>query len=112
MPTALPTQRLPISKTSKINSIYGIIYQKEFYEMLINDEQDLKSIIASPIITKPNIKISRLLKTLQKEHQHMAFVQSKNKIICAVALRRRADGKSVSFRQKEKTEHPKGYSVF
>ena len=54
--------------------------------MLINDEQDLKSIIASPIITKPNIKISRLLKTLQKEHQHMAFVQSKNKIIGIITL--------------------------
>ena len=78
--------RLPISKTSKVSNIYGIIYQKEFYEMLINDEQDLKSIIASPIITKPNIKISRLLKTLQKEHQHMAFVQSKNKIIGIITL--------------------------
>lgn len=78
--------RLPISKTSKVNNIYGIIYQKEFYEMLINDEQDLKSIIASPIITKPNIKISRLLKTLQKEHQHMAFVQSKNKIIGIITM--------------------------
>ena len=78
--------RLPISKTTKVGNIYGIIYQKEFYEMLINDEQDLKSIIASPIITKPNIKISRLLKTLQKEHQHMAFVQSKNKIIGIITL--------------------------
>lgn len=78
--------RLPISKSSKVNSIYGIIYQKEFYEMLINDEQDLKSIIATPIITKPNIKISRLLKTLQKEHQHMAFVQSNNKIIGIITM--------------------------
>ena len=78
--------RLPISKTNKVNTIYGIIYQKEFYEMLINDEQDLKSIIAEPIITKPNIKISRLLKTLQKEHQHMAFVRSNNKIIGIITL--------------------------
>ena len=79
--------RLPISKTSKVNTIYGIIYQKEFYEMLINDEQDLKSIIVEPIITKPNIKISRLLKTLQKEHQHMAFVRnSNNKIIGIITL--------------------------
>ena len=78
--------RLPISTTTKVGNIYGIIYQKEFYEMLINDEQDLKSIIASPIITKPNIKISRLLKTLQKEHQHMAFVQSKNKMIGIITL--------------------------
>ena len=78
--------RLPIAKTNKVNTIYGIIYQKEFYEMLINDEKDLKSIIAEPIITKPNIKISRLLKTLQKEHQHMAFVRSNNKIIGIITL--------------------------
>lgn len=78
--------RLPISKTSKVNTIYGIIYQKEFYEMLINDEQELHSIIVDPIITKPNIKISRLLKTFQKEHQHMAFVQNKNKIIGIITM--------------------------
>lgn len=78
--------RLPISKTQKVNTIYGIIYQKEFYEMLINDEKDLKSVIVDPIITKPNIKISRLLKTLQKEHQHMAFVQQNNKIIGIITL--------------------------
>ena len=78
--------RLPISKTSKVNTIYGIIYQKEFYEMLINDELDLKGIITEPIITKPNIKISRLLKTFQKEHQHMAFVQSNNKIIGIITM--------------------------
>jgi CBS domain containing-hemolysin-like protein len=52
--------RLPISKNSKANSIYGIIYQKEFYEMLINDELDLKSIIVDPII-KNNKKYTNIL---------------------------------------------------
>lgn len=78
--------RLPISTTDKVNNLYGIIYQKEFYEMLINEEAELDSIIAEPLITKPNIKISRLLKTLQKEHQHMAFVVKNNRVIGIITM--------------------------
>lgn len=69
--------RIPIARNNNINSIYGIIYQKEFYEMLLNDQTNLESIIAEPIFTKSNIKISRLLKTLQKEKKHMAIVKNK-----------------------------------
>lgn len=79
--------RIPIAKNNNINSIYGIIYQKEFYEMLLNDQTDLQSIIMEPIFTKPNIKISRLLKTLQKEKKHMAIVKNKNgKVVGIVTM--------------------------
>ena len=78
--------RLPISKTNKPQQIYGIIYQKEFYEMLLNEEYDLKEVIIPPLETKPNIKISRLLKTFQKEHQHMAIVKSNNKVIGLITM--------------------------
>lgn len=78
--------RLPIARNNKISSIYGIIYQKEFYEMLLNDEQDLKSIIIEPIYTKPTIKICRLLKTFQKEHQHMAIVKNGNKVYGLITM--------------------------
>lgn len=78
--------RLPISKTNKPQQMYGIIYQKEFYEMLLNEEKDLKSVIVDPLITKPNIKISRLLKTFQKEHQHMALVKTNNKVIGLITM--------------------------
>ena len=79
--------RIPIAKTNKISSIYGLIYQKEFYEMLLNDELDLKSIIVEPMFTKPGIKISRQLKTFQREKQHMALVKSKSgKIVGVVTM--------------------------
>lgn len=79
--------RLPICRTDKLNTVYGIVYQKEFYEMLINDETDLKSIIVEPLITKPYIKISRQLKTLQKERQHMAIVKNKkNKVVGIITM--------------------------
>lgn len=79
--------RLPIAHTSNISTVYGLIYQKEFYEMLLNDSSDLNSIVAEPVFTKPNIKISRLLKTLQREKKHMAIVKNKNgKVIGIVTM--------------------------
>ena len=55
--------------------------------MLLNDQTDLQSIIMEPIFTKPNIKISRLLKTLQKEKKHMAIVKNKNgKVVGIVTM--------------------------
>ena len=79
--------RIPIAKNNKYSSIYGIIYQKEFYEMLLNNEKDLNSIIVNPLSTKNSIKISRQLKTFQKEKQHMAFVKSKTgKIVGLITM--------------------------
>ena len=79
--------RLPICKTNNINTVYGILYQKEFYEMLLNDENDLKSIVFEPLFTKSNIKISRQLKTFQKERQHMAIVKNKkNKVVGIITM--------------------------
>jgi CBS domain containing-hemolysin-like protein len=54
--------------------------------MLLNDEKNLKNVIVEPLITKPRIKISRLLKTFQKEHQHMAFVKNGSKIVGIITM--------------------------
>lgn len=78
--------RLPIAKSGKYSTIYGLIYQKEFYEMLLNEELNLHSIIVTPLEVKPNIKISRLLKTFQKEHQHMAIVKNGSKVIGLITM--------------------------
>ena len=79
--------RLPISRNANINNIYGILYQKEFYEMLLNEETNLQEIVMEAVFTKPNIKISRLLKTLQKENKHMAIVKNKNgKVVGIVTM--------------------------
>jgi CBS domain containing-hemolysin-like protein len=78
--------RLPISVNDSINGIYGIVYQKEFYEMLLNDEADLNSIVVEPLIVKPGIKISRQLKTFQRENVHMAIVKNKNKVLGIVTM--------------------------
>ena len=55
--------------------------------MLLNNEKDLNSIIVNPLWTKNSIKISRQLKTFQKEKQHMAFVKSKTgKIVGLITM--------------------------
>ena len=76
--------RLPISKTNNISDVHAIVYQKEFYEMLLNDETELNDILMEAVFTKPNIKISRLLKTMQKEQIHMAIVKNKNNKVIGI----------------------------
>ena len=44
--------RLPISKTENVNGIFGIVYQKEFYEMLLNNSNDILTIVMEPLFTK------------------------------------------------------------
>jgi len=78
--------RLPISKDNTVNGIYGIVYQKEFYEMLLNDEKDLKSIVVDALYVKPIIKISRQLKTFQRENLHMAIVKNGKKVVGLVTM--------------------------
>ena len=78
--------RLPISSNDTINGIYGVLYQKEFYEMLLNDEVDLKSVVSEALFVKPSIKISRQLKTFQRENVHMAIVKNKNKVVGIVTM--------------------------
>ena len=52
--------------------------------MLLNDSNDILSIVMEPLFTKTKIKISRLLKTLQKEKIHMAIVKNKNNKVVGI----------------------------
>ena len=52
--------------------------------MLLNDETELNDILMEAVFTKPNIKISRLLKTMQKEQIHMAIVKNKNNKVIGI----------------------------
>lgn len=70
--------RLPVySKT--IDSIIGIIHEKDFYQLYRNpklsgQEFDLKSIVQSSVCVSTNMKISTVLRMLQKAKIHMAIV--------------------------------------
>ena len=67
--------RLPIYENS-IDNIVGVVHEKDFYNLYYN-EKGAGSIrrIAKPVIyTSENVKISTLLKQLQKAKLHLAVV--------------------------------------
>lgn len=64
--------RLPVYEGS-IDNIVGVVHQKDFYDCGIG-EGGLASIMSQPVYVPPSIRISALLKTLQKAKAHMAVV--------------------------------------
>ena len=65
--------RLPVYEGS-LDNIIGVIHQKDFYEEILDGKRDLKYIIQKPVFVAPTMKISKLLKELQKEQTHVAVV--------------------------------------
>ncbi len=65
--------RLPVYKGT-IDNILGVINQKDFYEHVMLGNKKLKSIIAPAKMVTPFMKISDLMKILQRCKSHMAIV--------------------------------------
>lgn len=65
--------RLPVYENS-IDNIVGIIHEKDFYSLLYKNNKSLKSIVKEVSYCNPTMKISNLLKELQKTKRHMAVV--------------------------------------
>ena len=79
--------RLIVTKNNSLQSAYGVIHQKDLFEFLVDKETDInKIIIKDPLITKPTNKVSRLLKKMQTERQHMAIVKDDNKVVGIVTM--------------------------
>ena len=79
--------RMVVCKTSKLDSAYGVIHQKDLFELLVKGEKDINKIIMTDIvICKPTHKISRLFKKLQSSHQHLAIVKDEDKVVGIVTM--------------------------
>ena len=79
--------RLVVCKNSKLDSAYGVIHQKDMFELLVKGEKEFSKIIMKDvIICKPSHKISRLFKKLQAKHQHMAIVKDEDKVVGIVTM--------------------------
>ena len=67
--------RLPVYENS-IDNIVGVIHEKDFYSQLYEegDKSLLKKVIKPVIYTSEGVKISTLLKQLQKAKLHLAVV--------------------------------------
>ena len=66
--------RLPVYKDS-IDNIIGVLHEKDFYYHLLYEKaSDIKHILQNVLYTQSQVKISSLLKELQKSKLHMAIV--------------------------------------
>lgn len=67
--------RLPVYENS-IDNIVGVIHEKDFYSQLYEEgeKSSLKKVIKPVIYTSESVKISTLLKQLQKAKLHLAVV--------------------------------------
>ncbi|MBR3202744.1 MAG: HlyC/CorC family transporter [Solobacterium sp.] len=67
--------RLPVYENS-IDNIVGVIHEKDFYNLLYTEKERayIRRIIKPVIYTNENVKISSVLKQLQKAKLHLAVV--------------------------------------
>lgn len=65
--------RLPVYKES-IDNIIGTINEKDFYKKVYNRSTPLDEIISEPFFIPASMKISDLLKELQRRQRHLAII--------------------------------------
>jgi CBS domain containing-hemolysin-like protein len=65
--------RLPVYNET-VDSIIGVIHEKDFYNMLHYEKDNIESIIKSIVCVAPHMKISVLLRRLQHSKSHIAVV--------------------------------------
>ena len=65
--------RLPVYKDT-IDTICGILHEKDFFFAYLNHEKDLHSVLHEVTYTTEHVKIGALLKQLQSKKTHMAIV--------------------------------------
>lgn len=65
--------RLPVYKND-IDTIIGIIHQNDFFFAYLNGKENIDDILQNAVYTTEHIKISALLKQLQKQRVHLAVV--------------------------------------
>lgn len=66
--------RIPIYEDS-LDNILGVLHEKDFYYLYYKEgKTNIKQILSKPVYTSEHVKISALLKQLQKTKSHMAVV--------------------------------------
>ena len=71
--TSCGYSRIPVYENT-IDTIVGVVHEKDFFLNYFGQKHDLRAILNAPVYTTEHIKISSLLKQLQKRKTHMAVV--------------------------------------
>ena len=65
--------RVPVF-SGTIDNVKGILHEKDFYSLYLSGKKDLTKVLQDVVYTTEHVKISALLKQLQKKKTHMAIV--------------------------------------
>lgn len=65
--------RIPVYQES-VDNIIGVINQKDFYAEVLGENKSIADIMTPIAIIQPNVKISKLLRILQKKRSHIALI--------------------------------------
>lgn len=65
--------RLPVYDKT-IDTIIGILHKSDFYELYLNKDKEIKSLLKKPVFISENKRISEVLREIQKSKVHMAVV--------------------------------------
>lgn len=65
--------RLPVYQGT-VDNIIGVINQKDFHNFIYHKEKTIQNIMKPVLFVAPSMKISRLLKMLQKQKSHIAVI--------------------------------------
>jgi len=65
--------RIPVYKED-MDTIIGTIHEKDFFKEFLNGKKNIDSILQNAVYTTEHVKISALLKQLQKKKVHIAVV--------------------------------------
>ncbi len=65
--------RLPVYEKT-IDSIVGIIHEKNFFDMYLNGGRDINKIIQKPLYIYGSMSISDIMQSMQRSKSHMAVV--------------------------------------
>lgn len=60
------------------NQVLGLILQKDFYEMMLEENCSLESIVKPPLFAKSSTRIADMFKRFQKVKQHLAIILDNN----------------------------------
>lgn len=77
--------RVPIYKENT-NSIIGLLYRADFYEMLLSNKNNIIELLKQPIYIQTKTKISKLFRQLQENMIHMAIVKNGEQIVGLITM--------------------------
>ena len=70
----MPLFNNSIASPSRVEGVLGILLQRDFYEMLLKNSDDISEVLVPAMFVKGSAKVSALFKRMKKSRNMMALV--------------------------------------